>query len=344
MTRPRWVCAGLAVALVVAVLAGLTSGAAHLTVRAVWDALRAGPRGGSGDDAQTAALIVWGLRGPRLLLAALSGASLALAGVAFQSLLRNDLADPYLIGVSAGASVGAELVLLTGTDTAARSAGASAAGFGTATVAVGTVYALARQGGRVVVSSLLLGGVVVSSLLGAVSLLLLTFARPDDLARVQYRLNGSFQDASGGQCTLVGGFLALGLAVLTVRARDMNVLAMGEEAAQQLGVDVERLKTLLLVTGSLLTAATVAAAGIIGFVGLVVPHAARRLCGTPDTRAVLVPSVLGGAALLAAADTAARTVLDALGRGAAELPVGVVTALVGAPFFLYLLRRSARRG
>jgi iron complex transport system permease protein len=308
-------------------------GQVHLTPGEVWAALRHGPNGTSEMDA-----IVWTLRAPRIGLASLVGASLAAAGVAFQALLRNDLADPYLVGVSAGASVGAEGTLLAHADTAFGGLALPLASFGSAAGAMTVVYALARRGGRVQVTSLLLAGVVVSAFLGGVSLLLLQFSHPNDAQYLQYRLNGSLSDATFGQCGVTLGFLAVGLLILAAQARAMNVFALGEESAMQLGVETERFKTILVVTGSLLTAATVAFAGIIGFVGLMSPHIARRLAQTPDHRRVLPLAAACGAILMVWADTLARSVLPD-GR---ELPAGIVTAFLGAPFFCYLLRRQGR--
>ncbi len=308
-------------------------GQVPLSLREVWAALRHGPNGAGMAD-----VIVWTLRGPRLGLAALVGASLAAAGVAFQALLRNDLADPYLVGVSAGASVGAEGTLLARADTALGGLALPLASFGSATAAMTVVYTLARRGGRVQVTSLLLAGVVVSAFLGGVSLLLLQFSHPNDAQYLSYRLNGSLSDATWGQCGITLGFLIIGLLLLSAQARAMNVFALGEESAQQLGVETERFKTILIVTGSLLTAATVAFAGIIGFVGLMSPHIARRLAHTPDHRHVLPLAALCGAILMVWADTLARSVLPD-GR---ELPAGIVTAFLGAPFFCYLLRRQGR--
>ncbi len=313
--------------------AGLGDG--HLSVARTWVALRMGARGESPD-----AVIVWQIHLPRILLAALVGASLAASGTAFQSLLRNDLADPFLVGVSAGASVGAEGVLLRHQEGAARGFAVPLSAFAAATLAMTLVYGIARRGGRVLVTNLLLGGVVVSAFLGSVSVLLLTLAHPNDLQRIQYRMNGSLADATFGQCAVTLGFFVLGFAVLTLQARAMNLYALGEEAAQQLGLEAERFKTLLILTGSMLAAVTVAFAGIIGFVGLMVPHIARRLSGTPDHQRVLPLAALAGAVLMVWADTLARTALPD-GR---ELPVGLVTAFLGAPFFLSLLRRHTRHG
>ena len=242
-------------------------------------ALRHGPDGAAPED-----VILWSLRLPRIGLAALVGAALAAAGVAFQSLLRNDLADPYIVGVSAGASVGTQAALLCGGAAWLGGFGAPLAAFGAALAAMVTTYGLARRGGRVLVTSLLLAGVVVSAFLGGVSTLLLLLGPPQDAPHILGRLAGSLQDATLAQGGILLALLAVGLLVLLAEARDMNLFALGEESAQQLGVETERFKGVLIVTGALLTAATVAFAGIIGFVGLMVPHMARRLAGTPDHR------------------------------------------------------------
>jgi len=322
---------GLLLFLLLSMLIAAGFGQVHLSLSEVTAALRHGPRGQGVAD-----IILWNERLPRILLAALVGASLAAAGVAFQALLRNELADPYLVGVSAGASVGAEATLLGHEEAALGGLALPAAAFGAATAAMTVVYTLARRGGRVQVTSLLLAGVVISAFLGGVSSLLLQFSRPNDAQYMQYRLNGSLSEATFGQCGVTLGFLAAGLLVLAMQARAMNVFALGEESAMQLGVETERFKTILIVTGSLLTAATVAFAGIIGFVGLMSPHIARRLARTPDHRRVLPLASLCGAILMVWADTVARSVLPD-GR---ELPVGIVTAFLGAPFFCYLLRRQ----
>ena len=324
---------GLLLVLLFSLLLAAGIGQVHLSPGEVWAVLRHGAGDHLGNPG-----IVWDFRLPRILLAALVGASLAAAGVAFQALLRNELADPYLVGVSAGASVGAEGTLLAHADTALGGLALPLASFGSATAAMTVVYTLARRGGRVQVTSLLLAGVVVSAFLGGISLLLLQFSHPNDAQYLQYRLNGSLSDATFGQCGVTLGFLVVGLLILSVQARPMNVFALGEESAQQLGVETERFKTILIVTGALLTAATVAFAGIIGFVGLMSPHIARRLARTPDHRLVLPLASLCGAILMVWADTLARSILPD-GR---ELPVGIVTAFLGAPFFCYLLRRQGR--
>ncbi len=312
-------------------------GQEHYSPAQVWRALRAGP---SSQD--TVATIVWQIRLPRIVLGALVGAALAAAGVAFQSLLRNDLADPYIIGVSSGASVGAEFVLLRHAETALHGLSTPFAAFGTAFAALSVIYGLARRGGRVHVTSLLLAGVVVSALLGAVStlMLLLDVNSEGNTQYVLGRLMGSLDVASFTPSAIMAVFFVLGWLILFSQSRAMNIFALGEESAQQLGVETERFKGILIVTGALLTAASVATAGIIGFVGLIVPHIARRLARTPDNRRVLPLATLLGSILLIWADTLARSIMSD-GR---ELPVGVITAFLGAPFFLYLLRRAQQKG
>lgn len=328
-----WIAA-LAALLILSLVLAIGLGEVHLSPTRTVAGLLAGARSPSTD-----AVIVWQARGPRIVLAALVGACLAASGTAFQSLLRNDLADPFLVGVSAGASVGAETVLLRHGEATLRGFAVPASAFVSAAAAMTLVYAIARRGGRILVTSLLLGGVVVSAFLGSVSVLMLTLAAPNDLQRIQNRMNGFLGDATWAQCGVTLCCFAVGFALLLRQARAMNLYALGEEAAQQLGLEAEQFKANLILIGSLLAAVTVAAAGIIGFVGLMVPHIARRLSGTPDHGRVLPLAALAGAVLMVWADTAARTALPD-GR---ELPVGLITAFLGAPFFLSLLRRHSRQ-
>lgn len=319
----------LAVSMVVS--AGI--GSVHYTPRQVLLAALRGPSLTSGDPVGT---VLWAIRLPRIFMAALVGASLAAAGVAFQSLLRNDLADPYVVGVSAGASVGAEAVLLRHGEGWLHGTAVPAVSFASALATMAAVYGIAKRGGRIVVTHLLLGGVIASAFLMGISALLLMLGSPDDTFHTLARLFGSLQDATFAQCWTVLLALLAGTAVLLTQAQSMNVYALGEESASQLGVDTERFKTILVLTGALLTSVTVSVAGIIGFVGLVVPHMARRLARTPNHRRVLPLSISCGALLMVLADTVARSIMPD-GR---ELPVGVITAFLGAPFFCYLLRRK----
>jgi iron complex transport system permease protein len=286
------------------------------------------------------AAILWKVRLPRVLLAAVLGGALTTAGVAFQAILRNPLADPYILGVSGGASLGGLLALLLGlgrTDAFLGSLGVQACAFAGALVALFLVEWMATVEGRLTVYTLLLTGAVFNSFSGALIFFIQSLASMEQLHSIVFYLMGSIP--SFGYLT-VGGLAATSLAATAVlfgMARDYNVLSLGEEGAAQLGVDVERVKRRTFILGSLLTGLAVSAAGLIGFVGLVVPHLLRLVLGS-DHRLLLPAGFLGGAAFLVLADLGARSLL-----APSEIPVGVVTALVGGPFFLYLMRRNRRR-
>ncbi|MDP3893482.1 iron ABC transporter permease [Nocardioides sp.] len=277
---------------------------------------------------------VWQFRLPRALLAGLGGAGLALAGVLMQAVVRNPLAEPYILGVSAGAGVGAVLVITLGS-AAVGGLTIGAAAFAGALVASACVALLAQQGGRLAPTRMILAGVALGSLFSAVTSYLTITTEAQNVFSVLFFLLGSVSAASFGK--LLGPALALVVALLVslVAARTMNALAAGDETATSLGIDVNRARALLLVTAALLTGAVVSVCGGIGFVGLVVPHVARILVGT-DHRTMIPVAVLGGAAFLMLADFLARTV-----AAPTEIPIGILTALVGAPFFLWLMRRDA---
>ncbi len=276
--------------------------------------------------------IVWYIRLPRAIVAALVGALLAYAGVALQGLLMNPLADPYTVGVSAGAALGAAVAEMAGLTTLWFGFARMGVAFACAVGAVMLVYALARVGGRVSANTFLLAGVVVGTLLASfVPLLLALTHRANDMSRLLFYLIGSLTGAEWNRAALLLPFLIVCGVCLHLWSRDLNLMTLGEESAAHLGVDIERVKRRVLVVGALSTAAAVSVAGIIGFVGLVVPHAARRLVG-PDHRALLPLAALLGACLLVISDTVARVYLN-------EVQVGVVTSLTGAPIFCYLLRR-----
>ncbi|MBI3975579.1 MAG: iron chelate uptake ABC transporter family permease subunit [Armatimonadetes bacterium] len=286
-----------------------------------------------------AATIILALRLPRVALAALVGLGLAGAGVVFQGIFRNPLADPYLIGVSAGAALGATVAIVRGAEAGLGGLGAVgavpvAAFLGALAVSYG-VYRLARRGTDVPVEDLLLAGIAVGAFLAAV-ISLLQLAGGESLQRVIFWVMGGFAGRTWAHIALAAPYALGGLALAWLYGRDLNVLQVGEEGALQLGVDVPRVKRILLVCGSLMAAAAVATSGLIGFVGLVVPHLMRLVVG-PDHRVLLPAAALAGAVILILADLIARTAITP-----AEIPVGVVTALLGAPFFLYLLLRGRR--
>jgi ABC-type Fe3+-siderophore transport system, permease component len=278
--------------------------------------------------------IIATIRLPRVMLAALVGGGLALSGATFQGLFRNPMADPYIIGVSSGAALGAvSSILLQSMFGIPIRYGIPAFAFAFAVTTILLVYSLARVGDRAPVMSLLLAGIAVSSLISALVSLCMFFSG-DQLHQVIFWLMGGFSGRGWDYVTMFVPYGLMGSAVIFYHARELNAMLLGEEPAQHLGVDVERVKRRLLVASALLTGACVSVSGLIGFVGLVIPHMARMLWGN-DYR-ILLPSVaLFGAAFLLVADVLARIIL-----APGELPVGIVTALVGGPFFIYLLRRQ----
>ena len=287
----------------------------------------------------TEAAAVLALRLPRALLAGLVGACLAIAGGAFQAISRNPLADPFILGVSSGAAFGVVVAVLLGVGPGG--AGAVLAplfGFGGALLAALVVYRLASVESRLPVETLLLAGVAVSLFFASAIMLVSALVPAVELQGIVFSLMGNLAPRGPAAVAAVAACLALGSAVLLAVAQPLNVLALGEEAAAALGVEVERVKRLVFVAASLVTGAAVSVSGSIAFVGLMVPHAARLLFG-PDNRVLLPASLLMGATFLMAADVGARLV-----AAPAELPVGVITAFCGAPFFAALLRRRARGG
>jgi iron complex transport system permease protein len=284
--------------------------------------------------------IIFDIRLLRVIGGALVGAALAVAGVLFQGLLRNPMADPYIIGTSAGAAMGAVLAMMLPVSAAFMGFGlVPIAAFLGATVTVFIVYNLARINGKAPIISVLLAGMVISALLGAVMSFLMSISD-----RVGLNLHSVFSFLMGGHISvtywsqiIIVAFLVIGgIAGARFFAFHLNVFATGEEGAAYLGIDVERDKIIILGLGSLLTAAAVSISGLIGFVGLIVPHAVRLSLG-PDHRVLIPVSALAGAIFLVVADLVARTIMAPV-----EIPVGVITAIVGGPFFLLILRRNKR--
>jgi len=289
------------------------------------------------DASELASTVVLGLRLPRLLLAALAGASLAVAGVAFQALTRNPLADPAVLGVAGGAALGAvvgQIVGLEGTWLAAL--GLSAISFAGALVAATAVYLIASADGRLPIQTLLLAGVITGLFFSAAITLIMSLVDVARLGGILHWLMGSLGALGYRPVAVMAVGGAIGVGVVYAEARALNLLALGEESAVQLGVEAERVKRVIFLAASLLTGVVVAHTGPIGFVGLIVPHGVRLAFGS-DNR-LLIPLAAGvGATFLVLADTVARVVVRP-----AELPVGVITAFCGAPFFVYLLRRRLR--
>jgi iron complex transport system permease protein len=323
----------LVVGLVVALVAGISIGTVTLPVKEVWSVVGHHLGFLSAAPTKVQDQIVWDFRTPRVLLAAVVGAALSVAGACLQVLGRNALADPYVLGVSSGASFGAVLVLAYGTGV---SGGLSVTGaaFVAAMLTLFVVFVLAQRGGRVGPSRLVLAGVAVSYLATAGTSFVQLYTRPAELRGLMFWILGSFASASWGDLGVPTVVIAVTAAWLLVRARSLNVMSTGDDSASALGVDVNRFRIELLIISSLLTACAVAVAGGIGFVGLMVPHACRFLVG-PDHRRLLPVALLTGASFMVVVDLLARVV-----DRPNELPVGIFTAAVGAPFFLVLMRRS----
>ena len=287
---------------------------------------------GRGDPSARA--IVLQLRLPRVVLAALVGGALALSGAVFQALLRNPLAEPYILGVSGGAAVGAVLVVVLGWSVRFAWTVPIAAFVG-ALVAIGLVLRIALSVGRSLSSRVfILAGVVVGAFFNAAILLLLSFADAQSFRSAVFWMMGNLSGVGWSDVVLLTVYVIPAATLLILLARPLNLLAMGEETATYLGVRVGRVKLWSYLVTSLLVAAAVAASGVIGFVGLIVPHAVRILWGS-DHRFLLPASLLAGASFLLITDTVARTVV-----APAELPTGVITALIGVPVFIVLLVRS----
>ena len=277
--------------------------------------------------------IVLQLRLPRVVLAAIVGSSLAMSGATYQGLFRNPLADPYLIGVASGAGLGATIVLVTGVPETFAGVGVlPVAAFVGAVGAVLLTYGVARESEGLPLTTLILAGVAVAALAGAVTTLLMIRSDPD-LRPVLSWLLGGFASAQWKHSVVVLVYLGPSAIVMLSYGRVLNVLQLDEAHSTQLGVDVDRTKLVLIGAASLATAAAVAFSGLIGFVGLIAPHAVRLVWG-PDHRSLIPMAAIVGAGFMIVADLVARTVVSP-----SELPVGIVTAFCGAPFFLYLLRR-----
>ncbi len=309
---------------------GLLAGSSGLAPDEVLAALAPGAEGPAVD-------IVRGIRLPRVVLALLVGACLAVSGVVFQALLRNPLADPFILGISGGAALAGIAVLSLGGLVGLGMGAVPPAAFAGGVAATALLYLFGGFGARFSPTHLLLTGVVFNAISSAAIVFLASASGLMESARIFVWLIGSLASTRVELLGWVALFLVVGFGVATVLARSLDVLALGDETAVQLGIDVERHKRWLLGATALMVAAAVSVSGLIGFVGLIVPHLLRLLIGS-EHRLLVPAAALGGGAFLALCDTLARTLLD--GR---ELPVGAITALVGGPFFLFLLRTSQRR-
>jgi len=330
----------LIVILILAVVLVATAlGSVHIPLRDVLGILASripGLRGlVNADWSQAREVIVLRVRLPRVLLALVIGGGLSVSGVLFQGSLRNPLADPYIIGVSSGASLGATAGLLFFIPQGLVGFGSLPLfAFAGAMLATWIVSRLGRQRGRLEPTTLILAGVAVSAVLTAMVSLLMVL-RIQNLQDVYVWLMGSLSGRGWQHLAVATPYVVVGVVLALWLAKDLNVYLLGEEAAHSLGIDVQRLQRLVLIIGSLVAAACVAVSGVIGFVGLMVPHALRLLVGAEHRRLIFHSLWVGGIFLLVA-DTLARTVLSPT-----ELPVGIITACVGGPFFIYLMKRGS---
>lgn len=317
--------------LLAALVLSLAIGSVFLSPAELWLALT-----GHGTNVSTA--ILWSIRLPRTVLIALTGMALSGSGAAYQGLFRNPLADPYLIGVASGAGLGAVLAMSVNWPYSFWGLLAvPMAAFIGALLTVLVVYSLARIGKTVPTTNLILAGVAFSSFATSLTSFLM-LRSTDDLRRALGWLLGGASQYAWAAIIAITPYLIIGLGILLLSGQALNLLQFGDEQAQQLGLNVARTKTILLIAASLATAAAVAFSGIIGFIGLIVPHVMRLWWGA-DYRRLVPLSIISGASALLISDIVARVVL-----APQEIPVGIVTALVGAPFFLWVLRRAKNQG
>lgn len=329
--RLSLVLSALTVVLLLLMAGALLVGSAQVSPRTILRVL-------TGREATGAEVtVILGLRLPRILVAALAGGGLAVAGAAFQALTRNPLADPSILGVSSGAAFGVVLAQLFGFGmTPLQALGLTTFAFLGALLAAGSVFLIAQSDGRLPIQTLLLAGVIVGLFFSAAITLLISLVDFNRVGGVIHWLLGNLGALSPGSLGLFALLLAAGVALILTQTRQLNLLALGEESALQLGVEAERVKRRVFVGASLLTAVVVTFTGPIGFVGLIVPHTIRLLFGA-DNRLLIPASLLAGASFLLLADTLARNIISP-----SEMAVGVVTAFSGAPFFVYLLRSRYR--
>ncbi|MBX7161964.1 MAG: iron ABC transporter permease [Acidimicrobiia bacterium] len=337
--RPGVLVGGLAVALLVACVVAAGSGALAIPPSEILRSLlrRINLVAGAAPD-EVVESVLWNVRFPRVVLALVVGAGLGCAGATMQGTFANPLAEPGVVGVSSGAALGAVAAIVIGIGAAAP-LGLTVAAFVGGLVAVFLVFLAARSGGRTEVVTLIMTGIAVNAFTGAVIGLLTFFSTDAELRSITFWTLGSVAGATWAKVMAVVPLAVVGVAVAVRLAPRLDLLGLGDTGARHLGIDVDRLRFVLLAVVAVLTASAVAVSGIILFVGLVIPHLVRMAAG-PRHRPLVVASALGGALILVVADLVARTI-----AAPAEVPLGVITALVGSPFFFWLLRRTrARQG
>lgn len=336
----------LVIALALSVVWTISIGSVNLDAQTVYGILRTQVLQGNAIESalwsKSQFHIVWDIRVPRVLMGLFCGAGLAMCGAVMQSIVLNPIADPFVLGVSSGASAGAAFALLT-TVAAFRGTGqVTIFAFLGALLASGLVYTMSRlgAGGRIQPVALLLSGTAVNAVMTAVTNLLIFLAKsPESIATVYYWQMGSIASAQWKTLPVPAVAVAAGTAVFLLCATRLNLMMMGDEDATAMGLNVNRFRTVMMLLVAFVVASLVSVTGVIGFVGLMIPHLVRMLTGTSDNRVVIPASVLAGALFLIWADAGARSLF-----GAAELPLGIITAFVGAPFFIFLLVRQRLAG
>jgi iron complex transport system permease protein len=324
--RTITVCTALVLTLIAVALAALSFGSVSIPFSHVIGTIT-----GSESVTATERTIILSIRLPRILLAMLVGSGLSVAGVVFQALLRNPLAEPYILGISSGGTVGA--IIAIGLSLGASAITTPLASFAGSAAVMFLVYGIAHRRGQLDTNALLLGGVMIGAFFNAVVLLIIAVFN-QELRNAFLWLMGNLSSANPDAIIVVAPVLLVASLVLLLQARNFNLISTGDETAMQLGVEVKRVKRLSYLLTSLITGLVVSVSGVIGFVGLLIPHVCRMLFG-PDHRLLLPASFLLGASYLVAADILSRTLL-----APSEIPVGAITAALGAPVFVYLLRRS----
>ena len=328
----------LFVILITAIILGVAIGSVPIPPRIITDLIldRMSITNITIEEISKYSTILFDIRMPRVALMALTGAALATAGATYQGLFRNPLADPYLVGVASGAGLGATIAITTNLNSDPLGISIiTIAAFAGGIITVGIVVMTARVSKTTPVTTMLLAGIAIGSFATAATTLLM-LRRPDGLQRAFNWMLGSYLGGGWTPVKIMIPYMVLGSLLIFINARALNVFQLGEEQAQQLGIHVERLKIILIASATLMTASAVAFGGLIGFVGLIVPHAMRILTG-PDYRRLLPCCLLGGASFLVLSDLAARNIM-----APQELPVGIITALTGTPFFIFLLRKLKR--
>jgi iron complex transport system permease protein len=323
------VCLILIVVLILTALFSTMLGTAKITWGQLWNLLL-----GNGAATDPARLVIFRIRLPRVILAGLVGFSLSLGGVVFQALLRNPLADPFILGVSSGSAFGAVLGIMLGLG---FTFGIPVLAFGGAVLTMYLVLVLGKKGIGMESSTIILAGVIINAFFTAIIMFFIATAANDRLHTMLFWLYGDLSQSRFAESAITAPAVIVGFLILYCFARHLNVMTAGEEAALHLGVNVGRAKLICFLVVSLVIGLVVAFSGLIGFVGLVIPHLCRMIFGS-DHRLLMPASALSGAIFLIAADTLARTVISP-----SELPVGVITAFLGAPFFIYLLRKRGSR-